>query len=116
MVLKHDSEEETAFLFSVSEGLSQLNFSSLDSTTDLDLLSKTIVISGLFTNCWATYAKKNTVTTQSKKWWNNKCRTVLETYKRTGEHSDWFSFHSTTRQAKQYFFDNRIAEIASTNK
>jgi len=30
MVLKHDSEEETAFLLSVSEGLSQLNFSSPD--------------------------------------------------------------------------------------
>jgi len=67
MVLKHDSEKETAFLLSVSEGLSQLNFSSLDSTTGLDFLSKTIVISGLFANCWATYAKKNTVTTQSKK-------------------------------------------------
>ena len=29
---------------------------------------------------------------------------------------DWFSFRSATRQAKQCFFDNRIAEIASTNK
>jgi len=41
MVLKHDSEKETAFLLFVSEGLSQLNFSFLDSTTSLDLLSKT---------------------------------------------------------------------------
>ena len=66
MVLKHNSEEEMAFLLSVSEGLSQLNFSSLDSTTGLDLLSE--AISGLFTDCWATYAKKNTVTTRSKEW------------------------------------------------
>ena len=48
----------------MSEGLSQLNFSSLDSTTGLNLLSE--AISGLFADCWATYAKKNTVTTQSK--------------------------------------------------
>ena len=61
MVLKRDSEEEAAFLLSVSEGLSQLNFSSLDSTAGLDLLSE--AISGLFDDCWATYAKKNTVTT-----------------------------------------------------
>ena len=66
MVLKRDSEEEIAFLLSVSEGLSQLNFSSLDFTTGLDLLSE--AISRLFANCWATYAKKNTVTTWSKKW------------------------------------------------
>jgi len=46
----------------------------------------------------------------------NKCRTALETYRRTREHSDWFFFYSATRQAKQCFFDNRIAEIASTNK
>ena len=83
MVLKCDSEEETAFLLSVSKGLLQLNFSSLDSTTGLDLLSE--AISRLFADCWATYAKKNNVTTWSKEWWNNKCRTTLETYRQTGE-------------------------------
>ena len=31
-------------------------------------------------------------------------------------YSYWSSFCSTTRQAKRQFFDNRIAEIASTNK
>jgi len=66
MVLKRDSEEEMAFLLSVSEGLSQLNFSSLDFTAGLDLLSE--AISGLFADCWATYTKKNTVTTRSKEW------------------------------------------------
>jgi len=114
MVLKCDSEEETAFLLSVSKGLLQLNFSSLDSTAGLDLLSE--AISGLFANCWATYAKKNTITTRSKEWWNNECSMALETYRRTRECSDWFSFHSATRRAKRCFFNNRIAEIASTNK
>ena len=64
MVLKCNSKEKMAFLLSVSEGLSQLNFSSLDFTTSLDLLSK--AISRLFANYWATYAKKNTVTIWSK--------------------------------------------------
>ena len=49
MVLKHDSDEEAAFWLSVSEGLSQLNFSSLDSTVGLDLLSE--AISRLFADC-----------------------------------------------------------------
>ena len=66
MVLKHDSEEETVFLLSVSKGLSQLNFSSLDFIASLDLLFE--AISRLFADCWATYAKKITVTTWSKEW------------------------------------------------
>jgi len=113
-VLNQDSEEEAAFLLSVSEGLSQLDFSALDSVTGLDILSETI--SGLFADCWATYTNRITVTSCSKEWWNNKYRTALETYRQTGKWSDWSSFRSTTRQAKRQFFDNRIAEIASTNK
>ena len=73
-------------------------------------------ISGLFADCWATDAKKNTITTRSKEWWNNECSTALETYRRTGERLDWFFFCSATRRAKRCFFDNRIAEIAYTNK
>ena len=63
-VLKQDSEEEAAFLLSVSEGLSQLDFSALDSVTGLDMLSEAIF--KLFADCWATYAKRITVTSCSK--------------------------------------------------
>ena len=66
MVLKYNSKEKMAFLLSVSEGLLQLNFSSLDSNAGLNLLSKAIF--RLFAGCWAIYAKKNTVTIWSKKW------------------------------------------------
>ena len=78
----------------MSEGLSQLDFSALNSVTGLDLLSE--AISGLFADFWATYTKRITVTSHSKEWWN-KCRIALETYRQTGEWSDWSSFHSTTR-------------------
>jgi len=61
MVLKHDSEEKAAFLLSVSEELSQLDFYTLNSVVSLNSLSK--VISGLFADCWATYTKRIMVTT-----------------------------------------------------
>jgi len=95
-------------------GLRALNFSRLDSVDDLDLLSK--AISRVISNAWDANARNITVTTQSKKWWNNECRDVLATYRRTGAREDWHLFHSTTRSAKRSFFDNRIAEIASINK
>ena len=98
-VLKQNSEEEAAFLLSVSEGLSQPDFSALDSVAGLDMLSE--AISGLFADCWTTYARRITVTSRSKEWWNNECRTALETYRQIGERSDWSSFRSTTRQAKR---------------
>jgi len=41
-VLKQNSEEKAAFLLSVSEGLSQLDFSALDSVICLDMLSEAI--------------------------------------------------------------------------
>ena len=78
-VLKQDSEEEAAFLLFVSKGLSQLDFSALDSVTGLDMLSE--AISELFADCWATYAKRITVTSRSKEWWNNEYRAALETYR-----------------------------------
>jgi len=65
MVLKYDSDKEVAFLLSISEGLSLLDFFGLDSIASLNSLSG--AISGLFANYWTTYAKRNTITAQSKK-------------------------------------------------
>ena len=75
-------------------------------------------VSKAFTNAWEANARSITVTTQFKEWWNNKCRSALRSYKHTGAREDWHLFCSATRSAKQSFFDNRIAEIASasTNK
>jgi len=113
-VLKRNSEEESAFLSSVIASLGRLNFSGLSSTAGLDLLSSNI--SKVFADAWDAYARNITVTACSKKWWNSECRTVLERYRLTGDRSDWHLFRSATRSAKRSFFDNRIAEIVSTNK
>ncbi len=62
--LKQNSNEEVAFLLSVSKRLSQLDFSSLNSIASLDLLSE--MIFGLFADCQTTYTKRITVTSHSK--------------------------------------------------
>ena len=82
IVLKYDSKEEVVFFLSISKGLSQLKFCTLNSVTSLNSLSR------LFDNYWATYAERIIITTQSKEWWNNECKTTLETYRQTGEHFD----------------------------
>ena len=85
IVLKCDSKE-VVFLLYIIKGLSQLNFYTLDSVASFDSLSETI--SKLFDNYWTTYAKRIIITTQSKKWWNNECKTTLETYRQTGKYFD----------------------------
>jgi len=95
-------------------GLCALNFSRLDSVDNLDSLS--IAVSRVISNAWEANTRNITVTTRSKKWWNNECRDTLVAYRRIGAREDWHLFRSTTRSAKQSFFDDRIAEIASTNK
>jgi len=107
-VLKHNSNEKRAFLSSVNRRLHTLNFSDLDSVASLNSLSE--AVSRVFTS------RSITVTTQSKEWWNDECTPALKTYRHTGARQDWHSFCSATRSTKQSFFDERIAEIASTNK
>ena len=113
-VLKRDSDEGNDFLSSVTMGLRALNFSRLDSVGNLDLLST--AVSRVIANAWEANARNITVTTRSKEWWNNEYKDALAAYRRTGAREDWRLFRSTTRSAKQSFFDDRIAEIASTNK
>jgi len=113
-VLKHDSDEENNFLSSVIMGLCALNFSRLNSVDDLNLLST--AVSRVISNAWEANARNITVTTRSKEWWNDECRDALATYRCTGAREDWCLFRSTTRFVKQSFFDDRIAEIVSTNK
>ena len=113
-VLKRDSDEENDFLSSVTMGLRALNFSRLDSVDDLDLLSTAVF--RVISNAWDANARSITVTTRSKEWWNDECRGALAAYRHTEAREDWCLFRSTTRSAKRSFFDDRIAEIASTNK
>ena len=80
----------------------------------LDLLST--AVSRVIFNAWEANARNITVTTRSKEWWNDECRDALAAYRHIGAREDWRLFHSTTRFAKWSFFDDRIAEIASTNK
>ena len=113
-VLKCNSDKENDFLSSITMGLRALNFFRLDSVDNLDLLS--IAVSRVISNAWDANARNITVTTRSKEWWNNEYRDALAAYQRTEAREDWCLFYSTTRSAKWSFFDDRIAEIASTNK
>jgi len=73
-------------------------------------------LAGIFNKAWYSQAKKKRITKHSKEWWNHECTESLNRYHNTGDIEHWWEFKSSTRIAKKEFFDNKIYEIASSNK
>jgi len=67
-------------------------------------------------NLWNKYFKMANITKYSKAWWNEKCNRNLATYHMSRRKINWISYKKMVRIAKCIFFDNKIQEIASTNK
>jgi len=63
---------------------------------------------------WHKYSKVVNITKQSKAWWDHKCHTDLEAYRKSQQIEDWKKFKNTVKRAKCEFFDGKINEI--TNK
>ena len=62
---------------------------------------------------WNKYFKFVNITKCFKAWWNKKCNRDLATYQIFRRRIDWIKYK---KSVKRVFFDNRIQEIASTNK
>jgi len=65
---------------------------------------------------WNKYSKPVNITKKSKIWWNKKCNRDLATYQISRRRIDWINYKKSLRTVKEVVFDNRIQEIASTNK
>ena len=61
---------------------------------------------------WNKYSKSVNITKKSKTWWNRD----LVTYQISRRRIDWINYKKLVRTAKEVVFDNRIQEIALTNK
>ena len=62
---------------------------------------------------WNKYFKFVNITKCLKAQWNKKCNRDLATYQIFRRRIDWIKYK---KSVKRVFFDNRIQEIASTNK
>ncbi|KAF5347006.1 hypothetical protein D9756_011009 [Leucocoprinus leucothites] len=113
-VLPKDSDEETAFISQVSERLAALDCSNIYSISCLDNISQSI--SCILSDSWNSNSKTVWITNRSKEWWTPHCSETLITYRKSKDQKDWRAFRKATRVAKRSFFDERIHEIASTNK
>jgi len=73
-------------------------------------------LANIFENAWNTHSKQKCITKHSKEWWNQGCTNCLNRYHESGNLQHWKEFKSVVHSAKRKFFDNKIHEIASSNK
>ena len=65
---------------------------------------------------WNKYSKSVNITKKSKIWQNKECNRDLATYQIFRRRIDWINDKKSLRTAKRVVFENRIQEIALTNK
>jgi len=73
-------------------------------------------LAAIFEHTWQSNSKLKHITKHSKEWWNSECTDSLNRYRVLGDIQYWKEFKANMYSAKRDFFDEKIQEIASSNK
>jgi len=106
-----NSEEEKEFINKL-----KINISNMNMTNSNTLEYLTQAFFSIAENLWNKYSKMANITKCSKAWLNEKCNRNLATYHMSRRKINWITYKKMVRIANCIFFDNKIQEIASTNK
>jgi len=112
--IKKDSKKEKEFISSLVQGIQSLDKSAIRSQVNLKASIQQLV--NVFENTWNTHSKQKHITKHSNEWWNQDCTDGLNKYHKSGNLKHWKEFKSVVRTVKREFFNNKIHEIASSNK
>ena len=69
-----------------------------------------------FKTTWSTHSMTKHITKHSKEWWNKQCTDCINAYHETGDIQSWKAFKTAVRNTKRSFFNQKIQEIAPSNK
>ena len=112
--IRRDSEEEKDYITSITNGVYNLNTSSITTKEELEDYVQQLAI--IFENAWRSHSKLKWVTKHSKEWWNQDCTDCLNRYRVSGDIQYWKEFKANVRTAKRKFFDEKIYKIVLSNK
>ena len=73
-------------------------------------------LANVFENAWNTHSKQKHITKHSKEWWNQDYTNGLNKYRESGNLKHWKEFKSVVCTVKRKLFDDKIHEIALSNK
>jgi len=112
--IKQESEDEINFNSFLIKEIAALNSDSFDSHNAIELFSRDIEC--ILNEAWLTFSREQFITKYSKEWWNQECSDTLSKYRTSGHFDDWKAFKSCVKKSKSSFFEEKIHEIATTNK
>ena len=99
---------------SLKVNISNMNTTDIPDSNTLEYLTEAFF--SIAENLWNKYSKMANITKCSKAWLDKKCNRNLATYHMSRRKINWISYKKMVSIAKCIFFDNKIQEIASTNK
>lgn len=108
MILR-DSEEETAFLYSISLHIQNI-LAVFNSSSDVYFYAN--ALSHIIDQEWQDNAKTVNICTKSKPWWNTQCSATLKSFQAYKSKANWAKFRWCTWLAKCAFFNKKIKDIA----
>jgi len=112
--IKKDSKEKKEFISSLVQDVQSLDTSTIRSQANLE--SSVQQLANVFENAWNTHSKQKCITKHSKEWWNQDCTDSLNKYHKSSDLKHWKEFKSVVCTVKRKFFNDKIHEIASSNK
>jgi len=112
--LKKDSDNKKAFVNNIIKGVKSMN--TLYLKNQEDILRCVTAFSSMVKDAWSTHSTTKRITKHSKEWWNEQCSMCINKYHESGDIANWKAFKAAVRNAKRIFFNQKIQEIASSNK
>ncbi|CAA7268112.1 unnamed protein product [Cyclocybe aegerita] len=73
-------------------------------------------IATAFSDAWLAHLTESKPTKRSKSWWTDECSETFGVYQLSRSLADYNKFKKACKDAKRDFFNERIAEIATSRK
>ncbi|CAA7267777.1 unnamed protein product [Cyclocybe aegerita] len=112
--IKPGSEAEKSFISDILRDLAAIPVAAPATKEGVEALADAIATA--FSDAWLVHSTESKPTKRSKSWWTDKCSETFGVYQLSRSLADYNKFKKACKDAKRDFFDERIAEIATSRK
>ncbi|CAA7270783.1 unnamed protein product [Cyclocybe aegerita] len=112
--IKPGSEAEKSFISDILRDLAAIPVAAPATKDSVEALADAIVTG--FLDMWLVHSTASKPTKWSKSWWTDECLEAFGVYQLSCTLADYNKFKKVCKDAKRDFFDEHIAEIATSHK
>ncbi|CAA7270639.1 unnamed protein product [Cyclocybe aegerita] len=107
-------EAEKSFILDILRDLAAIPVAAPATKEGVEALADAIATA--FSDAWFAHSTESKPTKRSKSWWTDECSETFGVYQLSRSLADYNKFKKACKDAKRDFFDERIAEIATSRK